>query len=174
MPVELQVIRASEFIRLNADEVLDFEATTQALAGLAQACHTRGLNCALLDLRLIPIPSRPQFTTTELAALVGTFRAAGFSRRQRLAILYRHDIHGGIRSFAFISRIRGLQVQAFSDYETAIHWLADEPDHHAPTRGEGVQVPIKQSKQSRPQPKRIAVGATAERTVRGIVPKKAR
>lgn len=173
MPVELQVIRASEFIRLNADEVLDFEATTQALAGLAQACHTRGLNCALLDLRLIPIPTRPQFTTTELAALVGTFRAAGFSRRHRLAILYRHDIHGGIRSFAFISRIRGLQVQAFSDYETAIHWLAAEPGHHAPARGEEVHVPIKQ-KPSRPQPKRIAVGADAVRTVRGIVPRKAR
>lgn len=173
MPVELQVIRASEFIRLNADEVLDFGATQQALGGLAQACHTRGLNCALLDLRSIPIPTRPQFTTTELAALVGTFRAAGFTRRQRLAILYRHDVHGGIRSFAFISRIRGLQVQAFSDYETAIHWLADEPDDYVPARGEEVPIPIKQ-KPNRPSPKRIVVGADAGRTVRGIVPRKAR
>jgi hypothetical protein len=173
MPLELQVIRASEFIRLDAQELLDFDATRQALGALAQACRTRGLNCALLDLRFIPIPARPQFTTTELAALVGTFRAAGFTRRQRLAILYRHDVHGGIRSFAFISRIRGLQVQAFSDYETAIHWLADEPDDRDPARGEEVQVPIKQ-KQSRPQPKRIAVGETAARTVRGIVPRKAR
>lgn len=171
MPLELQVIRASEFIRLDTQELLDFDATRQALGALAQACRTRGLNCALLDLRSIPIPVRPQFTTTELAALVGTFRAAGFSRQQRLAILYQHDVHGGIRSFAFISRIRGLQVQAFSDYETAIYWLGDEPVNRASARGEEIPVPIKQSQ---PPPKRIAAGKDTGRTVRGIVPRKTR
>ena len=164
MPVELQVIRASEFIRLNADEVLNFKATTQALEGLAQACRIRGLNCALLDLRSIPIPARPQFTTTELAALVGTFRKAGFSRQQRLAILYHHDIHGGIRGFAFISRIRGLQVQAFSDYEQAMNWLTGEADTPAVPRGEEISVPIKRTA----RPKRISVNESAARPKRRL------
>ena len=162
MPVELQVIRASEFIRLNADEVLDFKATTQVLEGLARACRIRGLNCALLDLRSIPIPARPQFTTTELAALVGAFRKAGFSRQQRLAILYHHDVHGGIRGFAFISRIRGLQVQAFSDYEQAMHWLTGEADAPTVPRDEEISVPIKRT----PKPKRISVSESATRSNR--------
>ena len=41
MPVELQVIRASEFVCLDADELLDFEASKNALQGLAQACRKR-------------------------------------------------------------------------------------------------------------------------------------
>ena len=116
MPVELQIIRASEFIRLDADEHLNFTASKQVLHTLAQACRRRGLDCALLDLRPLPEQQKPQFTMTELASLVGAFREAGFTRQQRLAILYRHDLHGGIRNFAFISRLRGMQVQAFSDF----------------------------------------------------------
>lgn len=154
MPIELQIIRASEFIRLNADEVLDFEATKLALQGLAQACRTRGLDSALLDLRMLPILTRPKFTPTELAALVGTFREAGFSRQQRLAILYQHDVHGGIRNFAFISRIRGLQVQAFSDYEPAIQWLSDAPAETNKACGGASPVAVKKIQ---PKPKRISV-----------------
>lgn len=150
MPVELQVIRASEFIRLDARELLDFAASKQALQSLAQACRTRGLDCALLDLRHIPLPLRPLFTATELAALVGTFREAGFSKQQRLAILYHHDVHGGIRNFAFISRIRGLQVQAFSDYEPALQWLSSAPTGRSGTGGGELPVPIKKI-QARPK-----------------------
>ena len=152
MPVELHVIRASEFIRLDAAELLDFAASQQALQRLATACRTRGLACALLDLRHIPIPIRPVFTATELAALVGTFREAGFSKEQRLAILYHHDVHGGIRNFAFISRIRGLQVQAFNDYESALQWLASVPAGRGKPGGEELPVPIKKIQA---KPKRI-------------------
>lgn len=154
MPLELQVISAREFIRLDPSELLDFEASKQALQSLARACHTRGLHCALLDLRHIPVPLRPMFTTEQLAALVGTFREAGFSRQHRLAILYHHDVHGGIRNFAFISRIRGLQVQAFSDYETAMHWLSDVPAEPKKACAGATPVTVKKIQ---PKPKRISV-----------------
>ena len=142
MPVELQLIRASEFVRLDADEHLDFDATKQALQALARACWKRGANCALIDLRGLPVLDKPHFSPTQLAALVGTFREAGFSRKQRLAILYRHDVHGGIRSFAFISRMRGLQVQAFSEYEGALPWLSDEPAQQVDSHEHEVPVAI--------------------------------
>ena len=142
MPVALQVIRASEFIRLDADEHLDFAASKQALQVLAHACHKRGLDRALMDLRSLPVLDRPHFTPTELAALVGTFREAGFTRQQRLAILYRHDVHGGIRSFAFISRLRGLQVRAFDEFEAAMQWLSEETTGPVTRRSQGVPVPI--------------------------------
>jgi hypothetical protein len=115
----------------------------------------------MLDLRTLPVPARPQFTTTELAMLVGTFREAGFSRQQRLAILYRHDIHGGVRSFAFISRLRGLKVQAFTDFEAAFHWLAGESARRAERRENEVAIPItKRQSDVRKLPVGLAAGPT--------------
>src|SRR6516164_9376609 len=98
MPLELQVIRASEFVRLDVRARLDFEASKKALQVLVLACRKRGLNRALLDLRSLPELSKPHFTLSELASLVTTFREAGFTREQRLAVLYRSDPHRGIRT----------------------------------------------------------------------------
>src|SRR5215475_4336725 len=98
MPIELHVIHASEFVRLDAKEHLDFEASSNALCMIALACHKRGLDSAMLDLRSLPVPPKPLFTPSQLAALVSIFREAGFSRQQRLAILYRHDVYGGVRN----------------------------------------------------------------------------
>jgi hypothetical protein len=128
MPVELQIIRASEFIRLDPHELLDFEESKKALQLLAHACRKRELDRALLDLRTLPIPDKPRFTPTQLAALVQTFREAGFGRHQRLAVLYRSDPHGGARAFAFIGRIQGWQVRAFEVFEEALHWLSEEAE----------------------------------------------
>jgi hypothetical protein len=157
MPLELQVIRASEFVRLDAHAHLDLEASKRVLQGLAHACRKRGVVCALLDLRKLPVPPKPHFTPKELAALVSTFHDAGFSRPQRLAVLYQHDVHGGIRNFAFFSRMRGLDVQAFTDFETAFLWLTEaqqgKPEHAS---GE-IPVPITQR---RVQTQRLAVGVT--------------
>lgn len=139
MPVELQIIRAREFIRLGAQGHLDFETSQETLQALARACRKRGLDRALLDLRALPVPVKPLFTPSELAALVETFREAGFGRHQRLAVLYRDDPHGGARTFAFISRMRGWQVRAFGDFEEALLWLSEE---QAGRKQEGQEIPI--------------------------------
>jgi hypothetical protein len=145
MPLELQVIRANEFLRLDAQEHLDFAASKKTLQELAHACRKRGLDRALLDLRALPVPEKPLFTPAQLAALVDTFREAGFGRHQRLAILYRIDPHGGARLFAFIGRIRGWQVRAFAEFEEALHWLSDMQAD--PRKCEGGEVPITIGKQ---------------------------
>jgi hypothetical protein len=142
MPVELHVIKASEFIRVGANEYLDFEASKKTLQSLAMACRKRGLNCAVLDLRTLPVISRPHFTKPELAALVMSFREAGFTRDQRLAVLYRHDEHGGIRDFAFIGRLRGLQVRTFQEFEAAAQWISEGQPTLAECAEPGVPVPI--------------------------------
>src|SRR5262245_50184477 len=125
MPTELQIISASEFIRLDPQRHLDFESSKEALRVLAVACRLRGIDRAMLDLRGLPTPARRLFTTAQLAALVDTFREAGFSRQQRLAVLYRRDPHGGARMFAFIGFMRGWQVRAFSEFEPAFAWLSE-------------------------------------------------
>jgi hypothetical protein len=125
MPITLDIIRASEFIRLDATEHLDFEASKHVLEGLAFACRKRGIERAMLDLRTVPVPAKPLFTTAEMGTLIGAFRDAGFTRRHQLAILYQQDAHGGIRTFAFLSKLRGLQVRAFNDFEKALQWLSE-------------------------------------------------
>ena len=45
MPVELEIIRASEFILLNPQERLDLEASKNALRALAQACRKPSWIC---------------------------------------------------------------------------------------------------------------------------------
>ncbi len=123
MPIDLQVIRASDFVCLDAGDHLNFEDSRKALQGLAATCRKRGLDRAMLDLRELPVLDRPRFTNAELAELVCAFRDAGFSRHQRLAVLYRQDVYGGVRKFTFFSRMRGLQVQAFHEFEDAMCWL---------------------------------------------------
>jgi hypothetical protein len=151
----LHVIRANEFVCLDTDEHLDMEASKKALQNLAQACRKRGLDRAMLDLRGLPVLPTPHFTAAQLAELVGTFRDAGFTRRHRLAILYQQDVHGGIRNFTFFSRMRGMQVQAFHDFERAMFWLSEEdPNELQP----GVPIPIAKrepKKQPMPLPTRL-------------------
>src|SRR5687768_11356924 len=119
MPLELNIIRANEFVRLNPGGHLNFQESKAALKALAAACLKRSIDSALLDLRGITVPLKPFFTSAELAALVASFRDAGFSKSQKLAVLYRDDPHHGARMFAFISAMRGLKVRAFKDFEQA-------------------------------------------------------
>ena len=165
MPLELQIIRASEFVRVNASEQLDFEASVKALQMLALACRMRGLNSAIVDLRGMPVPSKPQFTTKQLAGLVSAFRQAGFSRHERLAILYSVDVYGGTRTFAFLSRLSGLQVQAFAEFERAFEWISEDRESNLESRPGEIAIPVGQFKEKR---RKIAASSrAAKRRFRG-------
>jgi hypothetical protein len=169
MPLELQVIRASEFVCLDAHEQLDYEASKLALQSLAHACRKRGLDRALLDLRALPIPAKPLFTPTQLAALIGTFRQAGFGRQQKLAVLYRTDPHGGVRTFAFIGRIQGWQVRAFDEFEEAFHWLSEETARQTRRRENEIPIPItKRQTELKKLPVSLPMGSTGRRAARPV------
>ena len=168
MPFELQIIRATEFIRIGPQGHLDLQASKEALAMLAEACRKRGLDRAILDIRAIPVPVRPYFTPPELAALVDTFREVGFGPRQRLAVLYKSDPHLGARTFAFIGRMKGWHVRAFAEFETALLWLsAAEPEKRA--RREGQSVPIQFA-----QPPGAVAKSARHRTTKSRSPIRAR
>jgi len=126
MPLELQVIRASDFLRMGAEGHFDLAASKVVLAELAGACRKRGIDRAMLDLRALHPGPKPVFSPTDLAKLVNTFREIGFTQRQRLAVLYSSDPHHRARMFAFIGALRGWHVAAFGDFEEALVWLSDE------------------------------------------------
>jgi len=138
---QFQVIRASDFVCFDAEKHLDFDESKRVLQELAMACRKRGLDRAMVDLRDLPVPAKPRFTWAQLAEMAGAFRAAGFTGRQRLAVLHSHDTHGTIRDFVTISRMRGLQVEAFNAFDNAIHWLGKNAEHPAEHK-HGTEVPI--------------------------------
>lgn len=145
MPTALHLIRASEFVCMDADEHINIEHTKKTLRDLVYACHKRGLNSAMMDLRGMPIPAKPYFTPNELAELVETFYEAGFTKNQRLAVLYEWDVYGGIRNFTFFSRMHKMQVQAFQDFERAIYWMSEQQDALA-SSPPGTPIPIAKAK----------------------------
>jgi hypothetical protein len=158
MPMELQIIRAQEFIRLGARGHFDLKASKAALAEIAAACWKRGINQALLDLRALRPGPKPVFSPADLAALVKTFREIGFTDQQRLAVLYGSDPHRRARMFAFIAKLRGWKVQAFGDFEEALTWLsAEETKMKLPSSAQVIPVrqikPVKASSKVKPAAK---------------------
>ena len=123
--MELQIIRAQEFIRLGARGHFDLKASKAVLAQLAGACCKRGINQALLDLRALHPGPEPVFSPNDLVALVNTFHEVGFTHQQRLAVLYGSDPHHRARLFAFIAKMRRWKVQAFDSFEEAVKWLSE-------------------------------------------------
>jgi len=146
MPLELQIIRASEFIRLGAHGHFDLAASKAALAVLARACRKRGIDRALMDLRALQPGPKPVFSRDDLIALVNTFHEVGFTRQQRLAILYRSDPHHRARLFAFLSTVRGWTVRAFDDFEKALSWISSGPEAARPARSAAEKlIPVRTS-----------------------------
>jgi hypothetical protein len=163
MPMELQIIRAQEFIRLGAKGNFDLKASKAVLAQLAGACCKRGINQALLDLRALQPGPKPVFSPNDLVALVNTFHQVGFTHKQRLAVLYGSDPHHRARLFAFIAKLRGWKVQAFDSFEAAVMWLSamDNPAVETELTPTAKKVAVRQLKdaaalaKAAPQPKII-------------------
>jgi len=126
MPLELQIIRASEFIRLGAQGQHDLASSREILKQLAGACRRRGIERALLDLRDVYPGATPMLTRDDLASLVNTFCNIGFSDRLRLVLLYSADPHHRVRMFALMSILHGWNVKASENFEEALSWLSQE------------------------------------------------
>jgi hypothetical protein len=127
MPLDLHIIHASDFLQLNPHGHFDLQASKTALARIVEAYRKRGIGHALLDLRALHPGPKPVFTPADLATLVGAFRDMGFSKSQRLAILYHSDPHRRARLFAFLSSMHRWAVKSFGDYEAAWLWLSSDP-----------------------------------------------
>ncbi len=165
MPLELQIIRANEFIRLGAQGHFDLTASKAALAELAAACRKRGIHQALMDLRALRPMPKPVFSPADLIELVNTFREVGFTHEQRLAILYQSDPHHRARLFAFLSIVRGWNVQAFGDFEQALTWLSGEPENPAVAVSRSAaekKIPVRELKREVNPPARSKVTKTGK------------
>ena len=142
MPLELQIIRASEFIRLGAQGRLDLAASREMLKLLARACWLRGISRALLDLRDVRPAPTPVLSSRDLEVLVNAFCRMGFSEQLRLAVLYSVDPHRRARQFAFMTALRGWNVTASDNFEEALLWLSKETRSERVKEAGGQEIPI--------------------------------
>jgi hypothetical protein len=139
MPVELQIIRACEFVRLGAQGKFDFESTLDVLKTLADACHKRGIERALFDVR----GATSALTPKDLAALVGEFSKVAISKRLWLAILHTGSQNYRAKLFVFVSVLRGRKVRSFENFEKALDWLSTPEDSGAKSRDPKHEVPVR-------------------------------
>jgi hypothetical protein len=130
MPFNLQIIRTSDFIRLNGRGEYDQEETRRALSDIAKACIQSDIDCALLDIR----NARSDMQMHDLDELALAFKEMGFRKNHRLAILHRSSAGERVEFFTLSSSERaeffamcasenGWNVQAFEDFELALEWL---------------------------------------------------
>jgi hypothetical protein len=164
MPQEVQIIRASEFIRMSPQGHFDPAASKEALAKLARACRKRGINQAMIDLRALAPGPTPVFSPADLAALVSAFAEIGFTRDERLAVLYRSDPHHRARLFALLSSMHGWSVRAFGDFEKALLWLSGNQEAHVSRKRSPAEtkVPVRFLKsETRPKARRLRSAAMA-------------
>jgi len=150
MPLEIQVIKAAEFIRVNPQGKPDVLASREVLAKLSAACKKRGINRALVDLRSLVLGPKPVFSPADLLSLVNTLPELGFRKEQRLAVLYADDRHHRTKMFAVIGSLRGWLVQAFGEYEAAINWLMlpSETEELEVSRA-GEEIPVRRGRPRR-------------------------
>jgi len=118
--LEVQLIRAREFIRVGPQGHLDLERSRAILSKLTAACRRRGIRRALLDVRDL----RSNFGPEELSELIRMFKEIGLPHVRRLALLHSGDPARRVRTLAMIASLRGWAVRAFDDFEAAFEWLA--------------------------------------------------
>lgn len=157
MPLELQLIRAREFIRIGPHGKVDLAESRLILEALSSACQKRGIERALLDVRDVWSDFGPE----ELAACIQMFHEIGFPHVKRLALLYAGDPHRRVRTFAMIASLRGWSVRAFENFEEAFEWLSLSSDSGASTAKEPKQnLPISHGP---PEPGQPPQGASSTR-----------
>lgn len=153
MPLDLQIIRAREFIRLGPHGHLNLAASKQILAELARACRLRAIDRAMVDVRDV----KTELTPDELAELVRAFEDVGFTRSHRLALLHRGDQDHRARTFALIGKLRGWKLQAFGSFEEAILWLSANDRSKTNPATQGTPIPIRRvSAAARPVERRTS------------------
>jgi hypothetical protein len=119
MDRNIRVISCPDFVRVDAAGTLDAAATRACLREIVEACVSTGVRRALLDVRDIteaPTPSQLFWIADELPDL-------GFSRLERVAIVYTDRGQGRAAFFATTARNRGFKVREFTEFEEAFNWL---------------------------------------------------
>jgi hypothetical protein len=124
MPVRVQIIDSSEFVKVTADGLFDKKASLQMLEKVLQLNEPDG-NDILVDLRKVEL----SLSMLDLIDMVNFMLENRRSFLKKIAILgkeYALPEYPGF--FETYSTNRGLNVKIFRDFEDAITWLFEKTD----------------------------------------------
>jgi DNA-binding response OmpR family regulator len=119
---KLHIVKAHEFIKSTPTGDLDMTASKHAFVQIAAAGASMEGYTVMLDLREV----RSKLTTSNIYQLAADLVKYGDTFLRRTAVLTRDDNDlSQAEFFETASHNRGFNVKAFTDFETAIHWLSD-------------------------------------------------
>jgi hypothetical protein len=142
MPVDIEIIRASEFVRLGTHGKFDFKGTRAVLLKMIAACGKRHISRALIDIR----DASSTLTRDDLVALVKVFGESVVSKRLRVAILHKSGQGDRAKLFAFLNAVQGRFMCAFETFEKALCWLSTEMDSDRQPGASAQAMPIHTAK----------------------------
>jgi hypothetical protein len=120
MPYDIRIIRSEEFIRLDAQGIIDLPISQRLMSDAIWACVHSKIGRVLLDLR----KATAHLTAAQLAALAEACRTMSLPHEDRIAILTTPEDE--FKRAAFLARCvrdQGWNLAAFSDFEQAFDWL---------------------------------------------------
>ncbi len=120
MPTNIRIIQTQDFIRANPDGALDLTASRNLLKDLVSEMVTGHKYRVLVDTRIADV----RLSALDMFEL-GRAVAATF-RGEKLAFLVSLEDQLNADFFEKVSRNRGADLKAFTDFETAITWLIME------------------------------------------------
>jgi hypothetical protein len=119
MPHNVKVIRGSDFIRAKPEGQVDLAMAEKLLKAIADAGAGLEDFDVLVDIRRISGALKP----SELWSLAQTLASYRRKVGNRTAVLCPLERFDNVRFFALCAENQGMNVHAFTSYETAMEWL---------------------------------------------------
>ena len=125
MATKIKVVTARDFIEITPEGTIDITTSQQLLVDIAKAERPPVDYDLLIDFR----DTTWHMSTTDTYQLAAALTRHGDTFRRRVAILVLPGVNFDPASFLeTCSHNRGFQVDAFTDFETAMRWLLSSKD----------------------------------------------
>lgn len=119
MPTNIKIVHTQDFIRVQPDGTLDLPASRSLLRGLVTEFGTAGEYYVLIDTRR----ADAQLSAAQIFEIAHSVAAEPAFARRKVCLLVPKKDDLDAAFFETVSRNRGADVRAFTDFEPAISWL---------------------------------------------------
>jgi hypothetical protein len=125
MATKIKIVTTGDFLEVTPEGTIDITTSRQLLVDIAKAERSPVDYDLLIDFR----DTRWNLSTSELYQLASELPGHGDTFRRKVAVL----IHPGVdfdsaTFFETCSHNRGFEVNAFTDFESAIRWFLSPED----------------------------------------------
>ena len=130
---KIKIITARDFLEVTTDGVINLNTSRQLLIDIAKAEQSLADYELLVDFR----GTQDNLSIMDIYQLAAELYQHGDTFRRKIALLVVPGINfEHARFFENCSRNRGFLVNAFTDYEKAVHWILsteDDPNEENPS-----------------------------------------